>query len=355
MKTSHLISRLALGLALTPALIFAAEKAQSTDSITQEAAVRAQMEATKTQVTAAKAQAEAAARAAKDATAKARVEVERAKIAEINGRIQEARAQREADLLKLAVAAKAPTEPVTFLGVMTAPAPSALTTQLGRPAGMGLVVVSVQPKSPAEEVLKVDDLLVRLDDQKLINNDQLTALIRGHQEGDEVTLTYVRGGKEATTKVKLVKQEAAIGKPVLKIAGLPNEEMRYALQGPDEWKIGSTLRGNTTVENGDLSQTFTYTHGIDGPTTEIKIVAGKKTVTLRNPGGGVEFSGPYDTEEERKSAPASVQTRVADVEGRIGRLQVMLPVKGGAVTIRPVAGNRIEVQLPGDQPAKVER
>lgn len=341
MKTSFLISRFAVILALAPAITAAAELAQ----------------------------AEAAARAAQDAAAQARAsaneakvkvtEEQKARIEEAKARVQETRAKAEADRATLIarMSSKAPTEPVTFLGVMTAPAPSSLTTQLGRPAGMGLVVVSVQAKSPAEDVLKVDDLLVRLDDQKLINNDQLTALIRSRQEGEEVTVAYVRGGKEATAKVKLVKQEVAAGKPSIvaltKLSGLPNEEMKIALAETKDWKIGSSIQGQTTVENGALNQTFTYNNGGAG-ITEIKTVNGKKTVTLRNSSGGIEFTGPYDTEEERRAAPASVQTRVADAESRIN---AVLQVKGTPAKVAPITrvGVRIEAQPPAEAPEKTAR
>jgi hypothetical protein len=304
MKSKLLLTTLAFTLAATPAI--AAELDASEAALLAEVAARqAQTEARVASVNAAR------------EVAKAKAEADQAK----------AEATNAWTYGKFTVS----TGPVTFLGVMTAPAPSSLTTQLGRPAGMGLVVVSVQAKSPVEDVLKVDDLLLSLDDQKLINNDQLTALIRARQEGEEVTLTYVRGGKEATAKVKLVKQEVAIGKPmvmaVTKIAGLPNEEMKVALGEAKEWKIGSSIQGKTTIENGGLNQTFTYTHGNGDGTTEIKIVNGKKTVTTRS-GSSIEFTGPYDTEEERKAAPASVQIRVADAEGRINAvLQVKPPTK----------------------------
>jgi serine protease Do len=336
MKASFLIP--ALALVLTPAAGLAAELDPSNPEAKQEAAARAQAEAARAQAAASRVQAETAARTAADAAAKARREVEGASLAEAKARIDEAKAMRESDLLRIATGVRIPVEPVTFLGVMTAPAPSSLTTQLGRPAGMGLVVVSVQAKSPAEEVLKVDDLLVRLDDQKLINNDQLTALIRSRQEGEEVSVTYVRGGKEATAKVKLVKSEVAAGKPVVtaitKLSGRSNEEMKF---GPSEWKIGSSIQGKTTVENGGLSQTFTYTNGGAG-ITEIKTVNGKKTVTLRNSSGGIEFTGPYDTEEDRKAVPPAIQTRVADAEARINEVLKIktLPAKG-AVPAAPAA------------------
>jgi hypothetical protein len=47
------------------------------------------------------------------------------------------------------------------------------------------------------------DVLAKLDDQMLINAPQLAVLIRTHKPGEEVKLTYIRGGKEMTAKVKL--------------------------------------------------------------------------------------------------------------------------------------------------------
>ena len=94
-------------------------------------------------------------------------------------------------------------ENVTFLGVEASPAPDALAAQLGLGRGTGLVIGHVAPKSPAEGVLQQHDILLKLDDQILIEGHQLAVLIRNHKEGDEVTLTYIRGGKQATAKVKL--------------------------------------------------------------------------------------------------------------------------------------------------------
>ena len=316
MKSKFLLTILTL--ALTAASTFAATGAATPEDSVRESKLAAEDAAAQVKAEITKARATLS-----EAQSKVRAEADMARAAAD-------KAKAEAEKTWTTNYGKVATGPVTFLGVMTAPAPSSLTTQLDRPAGMGLVVVSVQAKSPAEDVLKVDDLLVRLDDQKLINNDQLTALIRGRQEGEEVTLTYVRGGKEATAKVRLAKQSAMAGKPVVmtltKITGQPNEETKYELQTANEWKIGSSIQGKTTIENGGLNQTFTYTGGAG--ITEIKVVDGKKTVTTRSSGGSIEFSGPYDTEEDRKAAPASVQTRVADAESRINAvLQVKPPTK----------------------------
>src|ERR1019366_10663322 len=98
-------------------------------------------------------------------------------------------------------------ESVTFLGVETRPADATLAEQLNLPNGAGLIVRNIVPDSPAAAALKKNDVLTKLDDQLLIEAHQLAVLIRNHKDGDEVTLTYIRGGKEATAKVKLAKHD----------------------------------------------------------------------------------------------------------------------------------------------------
>src|ERR1041384_3743936 len=83
-------------------------------------------------------------------------------------------------------------EVVTFLGVNTSPISATLTVQLGLPDGSGLVISSIEADTPAASALKEHDILLKLDDQILVDSHQLQVLIRGHKEGDEVTLTYVR-------------------------------------------------------------------------------------------------------------------------------------------------------------------
>ena len=288
--------------------------------------IRAQTEAAKRQVESAREQTAKARAQAETAQAdSARMEADRAmRIAELNGKVAAMRLSGTG----------APTGPVTFLGVMTAPAPSSLTSQLGRPAGMGLVVVSVQAKSPVDGVLNVDDLLVRLDDQKLINNDQLTALIRSRQDGEEVAVTYVRAGKENTVKVKLAKQEALLEqRPIIKAV--------TQLSGPDKFAVVQA-NGNVIVggnfspaksiamsrfndDAGNVSQTFNYSDATGA--IEINLLDGKKKVTVREPDGTVSFSGPYDTEAERKVAPAAIQTRIAAAEARIGQTRIGVRIR----------------------------
>ncbi len=60
------------------------------------------------------------------------------------------------------------TESVTFLGIETGPVSPTLAAQLGLSEGTGLVVNPLVPASPAAGVLKPHDILLKLDDQILI-------------------------------------------------------------------------------------------------------------------------------------------------------------------------------------------
>jgi len=95
-----------------------------------------------------------------------------------------------------------------WLGVSTSSPAPALRRQLKLPEGTALVVDFVQPKSPAEQIgLRQYDLLLKLDDQLLINNEQLAVLVRLHKPGSEVELTVLREGERRTLSGKLAEHE----------------------------------------------------------------------------------------------------------------------------------------------------
>ncbi len=118
----------------------------------------------------------------------------------------------------LAVPQDAPIEPVmkpaaqqpvtrgAHLGVMVRTVPPALAAQLPAtvPQGQGVLVVRVQPGSPAAAAgLQPYDILLSYDDQKLFSADQLAALVAADQPGRSVRLKLVRGGQVQEIQAKL--------------------------------------------------------------------------------------------------------------------------------------------------------
>lgn len=240
-------------------------------------------------------------------------------------------------------------EVVTFLGIETSPVSPTLTAQLGLPNGSGLVVAHVVPDSPAAGALRLHDILLKLDDQILVETRQLSVLIRNHKEGDEVALTYLRGGKQAVAKVKLGKHEVpkmgalfehalpggpghvmgfgAVAGPGRFEAPLPGgdgrrEEVDRVLSliqrapagGPPrmqiERKAGPGFRA-MSINTGNSSLNFSDEQG----SLDLTLKDGRKTLVAKDAKGGELFSGPVTTPEERQAMPAGVRERLEKLEG----------------------------------------
>jgi hypothetical protein len=95
--------------------------------------------------------------------------------------------------------------PKAWLGVdLARPDPSLVAHVPTLPPGMGFVVRAIREDGPAGDAgIREMDLLWKLDDQMLVNEAQLAALLRLHKPGDEVRLTLVRGGREMVVAMNL--------------------------------------------------------------------------------------------------------------------------------------------------------
>jgi hypothetical protein len=217
-------------------------------------------------------------------------------------------------------------ENAAFLGVETAPVSETLTDQLNLPRNIGLVVLHIAADSPAAAALKPHDILLRLDDQQLVDSLQFAVLIRNHKEGDEVTLTYLRGGREATAKAKLVLRQVpklsvdsgdAVGghhdfsadrvQGMLSIMSPRAADAKPAgADGEPDIRIFKMNTGNSHVTLNDQRGTL-----------ELTVVDGKQTLVAKDASGVQLFSGPVDTAEQRKALPPSVRERFDRLQSQI--------------------------------------
>jgi len=232
-------------------------------------------------------------------------------------------------------------ETVTFLGVETAPAGPALAAQLGLVTDTGLVIRHVVPDSPAAGALQVHDVIVKIDDQVLIEPHQFSVLIRNHKSGDEITVSFVRAGKMSTAKLKLAQHEVpkfavfGIGHgdkdyfdfavPPPPDGGLPGEgdvDHVLSLLEPDDRHPGVAHHEfmaqpfgpgfkASTVDTGNSTMSMSDDEGA----LELTIKAGKKTLVAKDPKGTALFSGPINTTEERQAMPAAIRKRLEKLEG----------------------------------------
>ncbi|MEO7701638.1 MAG: PDZ domain-containing protein [Opitutus sp.] len=226
-------------------------------------------------------------------------------------------------------------ENVAFLGVETSPVSPTLSTQLQLPKGAGLIVAHVVPDSAASGVLQAHDILLKLDDQLLIDSRQFSVLIRNHAEGDSVTLTYVRAGKQATATVKLVKREVPKSAFFRQLA--PGDASLAPFAGREFGSREETDQVLGLVGPGPKIETRRF-HGKPGPNTgfrvmkvnpgnsnmifnddhgtlELTIKDGQKSLVAKNEKGEKVYSGPATTPDERKALPVDVRERLERIEG----------------------------------------
>ncbi len=100
----------------------------------------------------------------------------------------------------------------SWLGAAVEEAPEVVTSQLGLEPGVGLVVSFVASNSPAAKAgLEKNDVLVEMNGEKLFHPLQLRKMIQVRKEGEEIKLTFYRGGKRQTATAKLEKTRTGFG------------------------------------------------------------------------------------------------------------------------------------------------
>jgi len=93
---------------------------------------------------------------------------------------------------------------VAYLGIEPAQVTPELASDLDLPAPAGVLVAAVVEAGPAANAeVKKGDVIVQLDDRKLVLVEDLFAELRDHKPGDKVTLTVVRGGDRKQIDVTL--------------------------------------------------------------------------------------------------------------------------------------------------------
>ncbi|HEX2026415.1 MAG TPA: trypsin-like peptidase domain-containing protein [Nitriliruptorales bacterium] len=97
-----------------------------------------------------------------------------------------------------------------FLGVQGQTVDPAVAELYGLPVTRGAVLVDVQDGTPAARAgLRRGDIVVALDDRTIRSMAELAGAVRGHRPGDDVTVTYHRGGERRTATVTLGERPAA--------------------------------------------------------------------------------------------------------------------------------------------------
>ncbi len=103
-------------------------------------------------------------------------------------------------------------KPTSYIGVLTRPLAPDVRAQAGLAEGFGLIIEEVMQDSPAQKAgLQQHDVLVQLGDQRLVNQEQLSALVRAEKKDSDVTFTIKRAGAEQRVTVKVGEKMMPVG------------------------------------------------------------------------------------------------------------------------------------------------
>jgi S1-C subfamily serine protease len=94
--------------------------------------------------------------------------------------------------------------PYLGLAMQAAPLPESLRTRLNLTASEGLLVVHVEPGSPADKAaIFLGDVLIKLAGKPVADIDSVQDILRSHKPGDLVEASLIRGGAIATSSLRL--------------------------------------------------------------------------------------------------------------------------------------------------------
>jgi len=233
---------------------------------------------------------------------------------------------------------------VTYLGVATSPANELLADQLKLGKGTGVVVDFIEENSPAAKAgVKPHDVLVKLNDQLLVNPPQLAVLVRLQKPGDKVTLTLIREAKEQKVTVELAETERVIGgeepwgmliRPVFPPGPISSSEM---IQGephrrvPELDKNMADLLGRMgqVAPPGAASVSVSASMADGEHTLTLTITDGKKHLVAKDKDGKVLFEGPIQTPEEREKVPPEIREKLEKMEATT-KFEIRTGIEGPA-------------------------
>lgn len=154
-------------------------------------------------------------------------------------------------------------EKITFIGIAPGPVSEEIRAQLPLKPGEGIKVNHVAEDSPAGKAgIQEHDILLRMDEQILVEPEQLRTLVKMKKPGDEVKLSILRKGEQKEVKVVLSEtEEHRAGRPFNKRFGnfedMQNkiEEMKGKLPGSIFQRKGIIIGADGkshTFEGGNL-------------------------------------------------------------------------------------------------------
>ena len=243
---------------------------------------------------------------------------------------------------------------LTYLGIYATPVNPSVSNQLNLTANFYLNVERVESNSPAEKGgVQKFDLLMKFNDQVLINPEQLKCLVRSKKPGEEVVLTILRKGKKEMITLTLGKINRTIERrfPHLDRGYFPfqadpidrdnflndssindlidrytenhsfhfnNSLGRHKRINPRSLPDDDPLHPKAIKESFSNQTSQSQVMITDGEgTLEWSEKNGQKSLRATDPYGKVLFDGSIDNEGERKALPENLKSRLEKLEKQI--------------------------------------
>lgn len=188
--------------------------------------------------------------------------------------------------------------PVAYVGVATSSASAALREQLNLPRGVGLVVDSIEPDSPAQAAgVQPHDVLHKLGDQILINVQQFAVLVRTHKAGDRVTLSVIRKGQPVLVDLTLGERLLPPIDEPPRVGPGDGAPQTIPLPRPGVGRMSGVI---THTDNDHVITITAHDDELD--------------VSVKDKDGKTLFEGPLNTPEDRAKIPPELRTKIERIE-----------------------------------------
>lgn len=189
-----------------------------------------------------------------------------------------------------------PRPPRAWLGVDLTKPDAGITAQIpALPPGVGFVIRSVEKDGPGQTAgLAEFDVIWKFNDQLLINESQLAALLRLSKPGEEINLSGFRAGKSIELKLTL-------GETPLNLRPFPSDLVEDSV-------FPGTLCGGPMREVIIGKKTATYT--IDEGRVEVSKPGETYLVKITKPEGEILFEGELKSDEDYEKIPHDWRRRV---------------------------------------------
>jgi membrane-associated protease RseP (regulator of RpoE activity) len=240
-----------------------------------------------------------------------------------------------------------------FLGLGVSSVPDFLGKHLGLPVNSGVMIRSLAEDGPAAKAgFTVDDVITKVDGKAIATHRELVDCFQAKKPGEEIAIDFIHEGKPGNRTVKLgerADEQAAVQPagegPKIEVqegqlnlpqgfgalGNLPPElekQMREAMG--NALKIqGNQMRiqivpggnggvqiipgafGNNMPKNGmkfDMASSINMMD--DEGAVELKTADGGSEVRVTDKAGKEVWSGPWDTEQDKASAPPKIRERI---------------------------------------------